>query len=144
MPRVSATPSKKAPSSAAGARDCLTLRRPGTLPFSGEVALCSSAKDQRTSVQLRPHTSVHGMLDDFASGRAFGTADVGQQHGAIQVSTSVAKGEVASITITMGWRFPHLDCKLLHHCWPELACSLRKECEQCLVDRVLIRLQHQR
>ena len=68
------------------------------------------------------------MLDDFASGRAFGTADVGQQHGAIQVSTSVAKGEVASITITMGWRFPHLDCKLLQHCWPELACSLRKEC----------------
>ena len=79
---------------------CVTLHRPGTLPFSGEVALCSSAKDQRTSVQLRPHTSVQGMLDDFASGRAFGTADAGQQHGAIQVSTTVAKGDATDKTIT--------------------------------------------
>ena len=37
------------------------------------------------------------------------SAAAGAQHGAVQVSATVAPGASTAITITFGWRFPHLD-----------------------------------
>jgi hypothetical protein len=93
---------------------CVTLKRPGKMPFSGEVSLCASAPDgdDSTSVQLRPHTDVDGLLHDFARGVSLANAHSGaggEQHGAIQVSAAVNSNSSTSITITFGWRFPHLD-----------------------------------
>ena len=97
---------------------CVTLTRPGKMPFSGEVSLCASPTpagggDSSTAaapqVQLRPHTDVGGLLRDFARGSSLASSTESAQHGAIQVSATVAPGASTAITITFGWRFPHLD-----------------------------------
>ena len=110
---------------------CIVLRRPGAMPFSGEVALCAASPSSAAveqSVQLRPHSDVAGLLRDFS--RAADLAllpDSGQQqHGAIQVSATVGARVTTAITITMGWRFPHLDwfsydCKGANNCYTAIA-----------------------
>jgi len=89
---------------------CVTLKRPGSMPFSGEVSVCASAADGAT-MQLRAHSDLTATMRDFSRGSDLSDAPGAQQmqHGTVQVSAEVAAGETKALTITFGWRFPHLD-----------------------------------
>ena len=57
---------------------CVTLKRPGSMPFSGEVSVCASAADGAT-MQLRAHSDLTATMRDFSRGSDLSDAPGAQQ-----------------------------------------------------------------
>eukprot|EP00658_Telonema_sp_P-2_P032435 TRINITY_DN24020_c0_g1_i2.p1 TRINITY_DN24020_c0_g1~~TRINITY_DN24020_c0_g1_i2.p1 ORF type:complete len:511 (+),score=72.21 TRINITY_DN24020_c0_g1_i2:194-1726(+) len=84
---------------------CITLTRPGQMPFSGQVSLCGSSPD---GTQLFPHNDLPAALDALGHGNLLPSVTPGQQ-AAVLVRALLAPGESKTVTVTLGWRFPYLD-----------------------------------
>ena len=99
---------------------CLTLRRPGTHAAAGEATLCAAAETTASSgrprvrgdaahVSFGTAASLSELWAPFAASGALGGAKADGLLGGVAARLSIPPGANASITISLGWSFPHRD-----------------------------------
>ena len=102
------------------ASKCLILVRPGSGPMHGNVSMCvSSSIPSGASIEWSANTATHAsdLTAAFADSTVKGLGGppvagdrlVNGGHGGVSVSAMVPSGKSATLTVTLGWFFPHRD-----------------------------------
>eukprot|EP01065_Artemidia_motanka_P038717 TRINITY_DN47565_c0_g1_i1.p1 TRINITY_DN47565_c0_g1~~TRINITY_DN47565_c0_g1_i1.p1 ORF type:complete len:985 (+),score=290.16 TRINITY_DN47565_c0_g1_i1:57-3011(+) len=86
---------------------CLTLSRPGRGPMHGNVSVCVSTDGAGAGWSAAAADSATDLYKQFAGGALKGGVE--GAFGAAAVSSSVAAGSSATLTVTVGWDFPNRD-----------------------------------
>ena len=93
------------------AKGCLTLTRPGSHPSAGSASLCASSDTAVHAVSHATASSLDALFAEFhragsLSGLAVSALD---PLAASSITATVPARSNATLTISLGWRFPHKD-----------------------------------